>query len=209
MTLSELKVCTSCDEDDPEMFGKEKKGKFGLRAKCKKCRSIDRKDSYSKNKDKESDYGKKYRLENQEKVKASRKIQNAKESTKESKRLWARDNKEKIDAKNLRYRKCNPDKIKESNKVWREANPGKVNFYAANYRSNKKQATPVWQTEKDKSYICEIYRISSELSRITGTQYEVDHIIPLAGVNVSGLHVPSNLQILNMSENRQKSNKVV
>ena len=39
--------------------------------------------------------------------------------------------------------------------------------------------------------------------------YEVDHIIPLQGKNVSGLHIETNLQYLPMLENRVKSNKFI
>ncbi len=208
MALTKLKVCISCDEDNLEMFGKEKGGKFGLRSKCKKCRSLERKEYYRKNKDKEYAYRKKYCLENPEKIKVSRKIQNKKESTKESKRIWASNNKDKIRLKNKIYSANNKDKIRKRNKDRLNRNPGLANKYTANYRASKKNAAPKWLTDSDKWLIAEYYRISSELSRITTVKYEVDHIIPLNGKFVSGFHCPANLQIIKMSDNRIKSNKV-
>ena len=58
----------------------------------------------------------------------------------------------------------------------------------------------------DVSAIQEIYRMSDELTKQTGIQHNVDHIIPLHGENVSGLHMLSNLTILTAEENVAKSN---
>ena len=38
-------------------------------------------------------------------------------------------------------------------------------------------------------------------------QFEVDHIVPVKGDMVCGLHVLSNLQVIPRAENRRKSNK--
>jgi 5-methylcytosine-specific restriction endonuclease McrA len=46
-------------------------------------------------------------------------------------------------------------------------------------------------------------------SRESGKKWEVDHIIPIAGDSVCGLHVPWNLRVVTMQENRSKSNKLI
>ena len=47
------------------------------------------------------------------------------------------------------------------------------------------------------------------MSETTGERYVVDHIVPLQGETVSGLHVPWNLRVITQVENLAKSNKLV
>jgi hypothetical protein len=57
--------------------------------------------------------------------------------------------------------------------------------------------------------INKIYKKSKEISLTTGIVHHVDHIIPLHGKTVSGLHVESNLQIIEAFKNSQKYNSFI
>lgn len=82
---------------------------------------------------------------------------------------------------------------------WWANNPWKANAISAKKRASKLQATPPW-FEKEKVAI--VYQKAKEWG------FEVDHVIPLKGKNVSGLHCWANLQLLDKSLNSSKGNKV-
>lgn len=65
------------------------------------------------------------------------------------------------------------------------------------------QRLPRWA---DLSKIAVLYKKAKEMERITGEAWHVDHVIPLQGVRVSGLHVHTNLQVLPARENIRKLN---
>lgn len=67
-----------------------------------------------------------------------------------------------------------------------------------------KQATPNWLSDLDELFIKEIYSLAVLRSKALGVEYQVDHIIPLHGKTVCGLHVPANLQLLTAAENLKK-----
>lgn len=81
---------------------------------------------------------------------------------------------------------------------WDRENPAKRNALTAKRRAAKLQRTPPWA---DLKAIEAIYTRAQLLGE------HVDHVIPLQGAYVSGLHVAENLQCLPASENSRKSNK--
>ena len=131
---------------------------------------------------------------------------NQSEAGKEAKREYYERNKDLVKLKALsrpnedrrRYRKkhklTNPDLYRAH-----------VNFRRRRFRD----ATPKWLTKEDKRAIRQLYIDAMTVSRITGVAYVVDHIIPLLGETVSGLHVPQNLRVMTREENLKKSNQLV
>ena len=80
--------------------------------------------------------------------------------------------------------------------------------YEAKRRAKKLKATPEWLTEYQWEAINIHYEVARSMSTTTDQEFEVDHIVPLKGKLVSGLHVPWNLQIMSAEGNRKKTNKL-
>jgi 5-methylcytosine-specific restriction endonuclease McrA len=101
---------------------------------------------------------------------------------------------------------------REASKRYRKAHPEKVKAIkaidTAKQRANKAQRSPSWLSQNQKDDIKEWYYAAQELSKIFPWKLHVDHIVPLRGNNVSGLHVAWNLQLLPAGVNLSKSNKL-
>lgn len=133
-------------------------------------------------------------------------------SHKEEKGEWTVNyrlaNKKETKARESATRFRNRKQRAKYNSTWRKDNPGKVNAYAAKRRAADLLATPKWLIKEQYRQIEAIYIEAARLTKETGIPHEVDHIVPIQGENVSGLHVPWNLQILTEKENRSKGNKI-
>lgn len=93
-------------------------------------------------------------------------------------------------------------------KSYRQADPGRTLAWTRQRQLSKLKRTPLWLTKEQIAEIKSYYVLAKELQWLsTPTDpLTVDHIVPLNGKNVSGLHVPWNLQILPMSLNSAKGN---
>lgn len=128
----------------------------------------------------------------------------------DKRRAYARNNYVKHKAAWIARSMENEQKVKITNpelhkiralakqQAWAKKHPSEVTAYAALRRARKLRATPSWV---NKVALKEVYLEAKRLGKV------VDHVVPLQGKLVCGLHVPWNLQLLTLSENSRKSNK--
>lgn len=100
-----------------------------------------------------------------------------------------------------------PEKARTRSSAWKKANPAKVIANTTKRKKHIKLRTPAWLSKNDHKVIWGFYAIAAMLTKHNNEPWEVDHIIPLLGKKVSGLHIPSNLQLLRSSDNLKKSNQ--
>jgi hypothetical protein len=186
-----VKVCSACKIAlGLYAFSKDKSTKDGLQFKCKGCYKV----RYEANRQCYTEVRAAYTEANKDKIAEYQKI-------------YRELNKDKRIEGRKAYYQANKDKIAEYQKCYDKANPAKANAKTAKRRSSKLKATPSWLTKEDYNQIQAFYDQAQQLTLSTGVQHQVDHIYPLQGETVCGLHVPSNLQVLTAAENMGKSNK--
>ena len=116
-------------------------------------------------------------------------------------------NKELLRTKKKAYRDANKAKVAEAYKRWREENretwlDGKRAYY-----SRAKESKVEWDKELTELVMVEGGDLCRRMEKLTGVKYHVDHIIPLKGKTVCGLHVWNNLRVIPASVNIAKNNK--
>jgi hypothetical protein len=113
---------------------------------------------------------------------------------------------------NKRWRENNKEHVAKTHKIWRENNKGYIKKFNRSYREAN---LPILKARCMKRHCTKLQRIPKwvDLEKIERVYIdcpkgmEVDHIIPLQGDVVSGLHLAENLQYLTPIENRRKHNK--
>ena len=127
----------------------------------------------------------------------------------ESWRLYYQENKDRILKYSSEWAKKNKNRKLKVASEWRKTKPLYLQLKAVNDRLRATKNTPSWLTESHKDHISQFYKAAHELTLFYGIKYEVDHIEPIKGKTVCGLHVPWNLQILTQRDNRVKNNKLI
>ena len=174
-----MKTCTKCDTaKEINMFHKGNNAD-GYRTWCKSCVSV---------------YKKQYKIDNAERVK---KIQQAYDAVQNPLR------KEYFQQRYINKK----EHILTVASAYRKANLHKNAAKEAKRRTAKLNRTPAWLTEDDHWMIEQAYELAALRTKMFRFGWEVDHVLPMQGKIVSGLHVPTNLQVIPATLNKQKNNR--
>ncbi len=166
---------------------------------CKKCNKETRKIRYEKNKEKELQQMRSYRIQHEGKLAAY------------DKRRWQETDKVQESARNKKWREDNSEHKKKQAREYHQrtkevSRPNRA-ANCARRRASKINATPSWLTLEHLKEMKKYYILAKEKELLYKQKYHVDHIIPLQGSSVSGLHVPWNLQVISAKQNMKKGNK--
>ena len=147
----------------------------------------------NKNKEKLAAYMLVYRSANREKLKAQ---------TIEYRKKFS----DKVAATSAAYRAANKEKVRVWYSVWQKANAAYCQARNWAREAAKLRATPAWANE---FFIEEAYDLAARRTKLKSgrhAKWNVDHIVPLRGKTVCGLHVHTNLRVIPALENFRKKN---
>ena len=176
------KACKKCGEvKGAEGFNKNNLAKDGLQSSCKSCDKTRKAAHYEANKAEILAKLAEYR--SRPEVKAE------------------------ILAKQAAYYEATKAERQAQGAAYRKANPEKTRARCAKRRAAKIERTPNWLSKYELDYMTSIYAIAGQAQKIEGEEKHVDHLVPLRGEDVSGLHVPWNLVLVPAIDNMKKGNK--
>lgn len=201
------KTCTKCGTEKAlDAFPIQRRNKDGRDSRCKSCAALN---------------AAKYATNNPEKVKASQRAAylNRKPTRDAYVKAWHEANKEKRAAHKKKWRDSNLEKAREierqsfgknrdrrlaAKRAYAKANRPKFTAYTQKRKAAKLNAMPAWA---DSAAIAAVYAHRDQVTRETGIEHHVDHIVPLQNPIVCGLHAEHNLRVISGEANRRKFNK--
>lgn len=177
-----FKRYSKCEEDRPlNEFYSDKRAKDGKQSQCRGCHK-----GFYKT----------------EKGKAAKR----KSYDPEKRAAYYEENKEKCLLQSREdYRNNKDRKLLLGKKHYQENKPAYL--YYTRKRQAKRLMATLPLTPEQEQQIKDFYWLAKDLTAVSGETYHVDHIVPLQGKNVCGLHIPWNLQVLPADINLSKGNR--
>lgn len=120
--------------------------------------------------------------------------------------VWAKDNPDKRRVIRNRWEQNNPQYLTAKHKRMYARHKERYLAHAVSRNNIKRSFMLEWLSEEDKFVMYEYYKLARLKTLITGYKWHVDHVVPLKGKTVCGLHVPWNLQVIPAKDNYLKSN---
>lgn len=117
---------------------------------------------------------------------------------------WVAANREKARNYSREWARKNRVAERERSRKWYAANPQWSAAKTQWRQAQKLRATPCWANREEMQ---KFYAEAAQLTRATGIEWQVDHIVPLKSPLVSGLHVQNNLRVIPAAVNIAKSNR--
>ncbi len=177
-----MKVCSRCNQERQlDHFYKHTRTADGLRGECKTCCA---------------EISRMWRLAHPER-------------DKEVSRKWRTENRARATEIARLWREKNRDKSREYVRNFQRNNPLVIKKNAANRRAKQRNAYAGWGRELTELVVAEACDLRDKRELATGIKWHVDHVIPLRGKLVSGLHVWNNLQVIPAVVNVRKNNAFV
>lgn len=191
-----MKRCTACGVEKP--LGEFNKKAGGLQPRCRACCKQYQAAYYERNKERFNAASKQWYLDNRDKaIKLQKQLyKDDRDAKLRYLKQYRKDNRDKIRAE---YEK-NATVYRERAKQWRQANPTRRRVHEVSRRARIRRVAP-WA---DTQLMADIY-LYAKTMRACGVEVHVDHIIPLKGKLVSGLHTHDNLQVVPAKVNLKKS----
>lgn len=213
MSAGQLKTCKLCKSEKPlDDFHRCKHTRDGRNSYCKPCANDKARKNHLDNRDvRLKRFKKDYQANKEIRDAQSKKwAKDNPEKRKEMQRNYYQRNAVKLRAKHRQryydspasfkaWQVNNIEKVREMKAAWRQKRGAE---YSKDLRNKLRNATPAWA---DMDAMNAIYKQAREMNG----DYQVDHIIPIQGKNVCGLHCEDNLQVLEARKNRLKSNKLM
>jgi hypothetical protein len=184
------------------------------------------KEYYEKNKKELSIKAKEYRERNRKAISATKKLyaqanrdrikaykkqyhELSKEYLCEKSRKYYEENKDEVTRKSILYRQRTKDRKAAYDRMFSQQNRHYRNMLKGANRAKRIQRFVEWDKGLTELVVQEAYDLCERREQLTGEKWHVDHVIPLCGRNVSGLHVWNNLAVIPAAVNLSKNNKYV